>query len=143
MKKLSLSRISAALVVCGAMLFIACDSGYVEETRKPQDYIADWSRAVEQGFKAIIPKSYKGGKGNTQPPFIILISLEKQGAILVENKRFDEIQSFKVNDGKCEVGRTRNGSSDEEPSAAEIKCDAKSVSKIELDTSAGKFTYKF
>lgn len=134
MKKLVLASVLAFVVVG----FLACDSGYVEETRKPNDYIADWNMAVERyGVKAIIPKSYKSEKPNTQPPFVILMEQGKQSGIAFEARRFDEIKSFTINGGKCESGKIESGA------MAQIKCDAKSVSKIEIETNAGKFTYKF
>lgn len=134
MKKLVLASVLAFVAVG----FLACDSGYVEETRKPNDYIADWNMAVERyGVKAIIPKSYKSEKPNTQPPFVILMEQGKQSGIAFEARRFDEIKSFTINGGKCESGKIESGA------MAQIKCDAKSVSKIEIETNAGKFTYKF
>ena len=134
MKKLVLASV-LAFVAAG---FVACDSGYVEETRKPNDYIADWNMAVERyGVKAIIPKSYKSEKPNTQPPFVILMEQGKQSGIAFEARRFNEIKSFTINGGKCESGKIESGA------MAQIKCDANSVSKIEIDTIAGKFTYKF
>lgn len=133
-KKLVLASVLAFVAVG----FLACDSGYVEETRKPNDYIADWNMAVERyGVKAIIPKSYKSEKPNTQPPFVILMEQGKQSGIAFEARRFDEIKSFTINGGKCESGKIESGA------MAQIKCDAKSVSKIEIETNAGKFTYKF
>lgn len=134
MKKLVLASV-LAFVAAG---FVACDSGYVEETRKPNDYITDWNMAVERyGVKAIIPKSYKSEKPNTQPPFVILMEQGKQSGIAFEARRFDEIKSFTINGGKCESGKIESGA------MAQIKCDAKSVSTIEIETNAGKFTYKF
>ena len=134
MRKLVLASV-LAFVAAG---FVACDSGYVEETRKPNDYIADWNMAVERyGVKAIIPKSYKSEKPNTQPPFVILMEQGEQSGIAFEARRFNEIKSFTINGGKCESGKIESGAK------AQIKCDAKSVSKIEIDTIAGKFTYKF
>ena len=134
MKKLVLASVLAFVVVG----FVACDSGYVEETRKPNDYIADWNMAVERyGVKAIIPKSYKSEKPNTQPPFVILMEQGKQSGIAFEARRFNEIKSFTINGGKCESGKIESGA------MAQIKCDAKSVSTIEIETNAGKFTYKF
>lgn len=134
MKKFVLTSVLAFVAVG----FVACDSGYVEETRKPNDYIADWNMAVERyGVKAIIPKSYKSEKENTQPPFVILMKQGEQSGIAFEAGRFDEIKSFTINGGKCEVGKIEN------KAMAGIKCDAKSVSKIEIDTNFGKFTYKF
>lgn len=122
-----------------AVGFVACDSGYVEETRKPNDYIADWNMAERYGVKAIIPKSYKSEKPNTQPPFVILMEQGENSGIAFEAGRFNEIKSFTINGGKCESGKIESGVS----AKAQIKCDAKSVSKIEIDTIAGKFTYKF
>ena len=55
MKKLVLASV-LAFVAAG---FVACDSGYVEETRKPNDYIADWNMAERYGVKAIIPKAIR------------------------------------------------------------------------------------
>lgn len=134
MKKLVLASVLAFVVVG----FVACDSGYVEETRKPNDYIADWNMAVERyGVKAIIPKSYKSEKPNTQPPFVILMEQGEQSGIAFEARRFNEIKSFTINGGKCESGKIESGA------MAQIKCDAKSVSTIEIETNAGKFTYKF
>ncbi len=134
MKKLVLASV-LAFVAAG---FVACDSGYVEETRKPNDYIADWNMAVERyGVKAIIPKSYKSEKPNTQPPFVILMEQGEQSGIAFEARRFNEIKSFTINGGKCESGKIESGA------MAQIKCDAKSVSTIEIETNAGKFTYKF
>ena len=134
MKKLVLASVLAFVAVG----FVACDSGYVEETRKPNDYIADWNMAVERyGVKAIIPKSYKSEKPNTQPPFVILMEQGKQSGIAFEARRFNEIKSFTINGGKCESGKIESGA------MAQIKCDAKSVSTIEIETNAGKFTYKF
>ena len=134
MKKLVLASVLAFVAVG----FVACDSGYVEETRKPNDYIADWNMAVERyGVKAIIPKSYKSEKPNTQPPFVILMEQGEQSGIAFEARRFNEIKSFTINGGKCESGKIESGA------MAQIKCDAKSVSKIEIETNAGKFTYKF
>lgn len=127
-----------ALATFVAASLTACDSGYVEETRKPNDYIADWNMAEQRyGVKAIIPKSYKSEKPNTQPPFVILMEQGKQSGIAFEARRFDEIKSFTINGGKCESGKIESGAK------AQIKCDANSVSKIEIDTIAGKFTYKF
>ena len=134
MKKLVLASVLAFVAVG----FVACDSGYVEETRKPNDYIADWNMAVERyGVKAIIPKSYKSEKPNTQPPFVILMEQGEQSGIAFEARRFNEIKSFTINGGKCESGKIESGA------MAQIKCDAKSVSTIEIETNAGKFTYKF
>ncbi len=133
MKKLVLASV-LAFVAAG---FVACDSGYVEETRKPNDYIADWNMAERYGVKAIIPKSYKSEKPNTQPPFVILMEQGEQSGIAFEARRFNEIKSFTINGGKCESGKIESGAK------AQIKCDAKSVSKIEIETNAGKFTYKF
>lgn len=134
MRKLVLVSV-LAFVAAG---FVACDSGYVEETRKPNDYIADWNMAVERyGVKAIIPKSYKSEKPNTQPPFVILMEQGEQSGIAFEARRFNEIKSFTINGGKCESGKIESGA------MAQIKCDAKSVSTIEIETNAGKFTYKF
>ena len=133
MKKLVLASV-LAFVAAG---FVACDSGYVEETRKPNDYIADWNMAERYGVKAIIPKSYKSEKPNTQPPFVILMEQGEQSGIAFEARRFDEIKSFTINGGKCESGKIESGAK------AQIKCDAKSVSTIEIETNAGKFTYKF
>ena len=133
MKKLVLASVLAFVAVG----FVACDSGYVEETRKPNDYIADWNMAERYGVKAIIPKSYKSEKPNTQPPFVILMEQGEQSGIAFEARRFDEIKSFTINGGKCESGKIESGA------MAQIKCDAKSVSTIEIETNAGKFTYKF
>ncbi len=133
MKKLVLASV-LAFVAAG---FVACDSGYVEETRKPNDYIADWNMAERYGVKAIIPKSYKSEKPNTQPPFVILMEQGEQSGIAFEARRFNEIKSFTINGGKCESGKIESGAK------AQIKCDAKSVSTIEIETNAGKFTYKF
>ena len=134
MKKLVLASV-LAFVAAG---FVACDSGYVEETRKPNDYIADWNMAEQRyGVKAIIPKSYKSEKPNTQPPFVILMEQGEQSGIAFEARRFNEIKSFTINGGKCESGKIESGAK------AQIKCDAKSVSTIEIETNAGKFTYKF
>lgn len=139
----------ASVLAFMAAGFVACsgddDNGYVSETRKPQDYITIWDElkgAEAKGAKFIIPKSYKSEK----PPFIMLMGGGDEHYIVVENivknKRFDEIQSFKINDGKCEIEKIRrSGSTD--PSVVKIKCDVKSVSKIEIDTIAGKVTYKF
>lgn len=129
--------LGVALATCMAASLTACDSGYVEETRKPNDYIADWNMAERYGVKAIIPKSYKSEKPNTQPPFVILMEQGEQSGIAFEARRFNEIKSFTINGGKCESGKIESGAK------AQIKCDAKSVSKIEIDTIAGKFTYKF
>lgn len=138
------------LVVTGALAFmvlnfVACDSGYVEETRKPNDYIAEWNR-VEKGIKAgeitlYTPKSYKSEKANTQPPYMILMSVKGEGSGAVfEPKRSDEVQSIKVNGGKCEIGESQKR---EIGLAILLKCPLESVSKIEIETNAGKFTYKF
>ena len=129
--------LGVALATCMAASLTACDSGYVEETRKPNDYIADWNMAERYGVKAIIPKSYKSEKENTQPPFVILMEQGEQSGIAFEARRFDEIKSFTINGGKCESGKIESGAK------AQIKCDANSVSKIEIDTITGKFTYKF
>ena len=61
----------------------------------------------------------------------------EQSSIAFEARRFNEIKSFTINGGKCESGKIESGAK------AQIKCDAKSVSKIEIETNAGKFTYKF
>ena len=138
MKKFVLTSVLAFVAVG----FVACDSGYVEETRKPQEYLDKWNEVADQAGEVTIPKSYKSEKENTQPPFIVLIGQGNKGGVVFENKRVDEIQSFKVNGGKCEASKIRKDTSGR-PAFALLKCDAKSVSKIELDTSAGKFTYKF
>ena len=135
--------VAASLTACGG----DDDSGYMSETRKAQDYAYEtalsmpWDmldKAVKSGNMSLyIPKSYKSEKPNTQPPFVILMEQGEQSGIAFEARRFNEIKSFTINGGKCESGKIESGA------MAQIKCDAKSVSTIEIETNAGKFTYKF
>ena len=136
--------VAASLMACGG----DDDSGYVSEIRKAQDYAYEtalsmpWDmldKAVKSGNMSLyIPKSYKSEKPNTQPPFMMMTSAGGVAGVFFETKRSNEIQSVKVNGGKCEIELDKSFGL-----SGDIKCDAKSVSTIEIETNAGKFTYKF
>ena len=136
--------VAASLTACGG----DDDSGYVSETRKAQDYAYEtalgmpWDmleRAIKSGNMSLyIPKSYKSEKENTQPPFMMMTSVGGVAGVFFETKRSNEIQSVKVNGGKCKIELERSFGL-----GGDIECDAKSVSKIEIETTAGKFAYKF
>ena len=148
--------VGVALATFVAASLTACsgddDSGYVSETRKAQDYAYEtalgmpWDmleRAVKSGNMSLyIPKSYKSEKENTQPPFMMMTSTSSPigvtAGVFFETKRSNEIQSVKVNGGKCKIELERSFGL-----SGDIECDAKSVSKIEIETTAGKFAYKF
>ena len=136
--RVDFKKIVLAFVAVG---FMGCDSGYVKETRDAENAIILLGQMKKGGVSVRSPKSYKAEKPNTQPPLIVLAT-DSSSVILVETNRKNEINDIKVD--KCELSKDWKTSGDfEAVGAINIKCDAKTIDKIELETQAGKFTYKF